>query len=114
MTAMTLSPSGLSPTEKSKINSIGKNPAKTTTAERASTLPLSYFLFGTPIYLSTYLIFNGHSHRREDLLSTSQWLRTPRPLRPPRLVSEVTLLIGSSGPSIVFNRWNHEKNGLKK
>lgn len=104
MTAMTLSPSGLSPTEKSKINSIGKNPAKTTTAERASTLPLSYFLFGTPIYLSTYLIFNGHSHRREDLLSTSQWLRTPRPLRPPRLVSEVTLLIGSSGPSIVFNR----------
>lgn len=46
MTAMTLSPSGLSPTEKSKINSIGKNPAKTTIAERcldSSSLPTSSF-----------------------------------------------------------------------
>lgn len=70
MTAMTLSPSGLSPTEKSKINSIGKNPAKTTTAERASTLSsLSTSSLETPdlSFFHLFSYFNGHSHRREDL-----------------------------------------------
>lgn len=44
MTAMTLSPSGLSPTEKSKINSIGKNPAKITTADLPRLFSLSLSL----------------------------------------------------------------------